>query len=419
MKGGLSRNTFILTISNIGGAGLSFLLTVLIGRMLGERGLGVYAVALAWVYPLNLLVEFGLGTLMMRDLASRPEMTPNYLRAVVSARLIMGGIVVVLLLVSAPLISSDPVIIAGLHVSAPMVVILPLFSTFTAVFRARQVMMPVMWLNLGMLAAQLALTWLLLASGGDVVGALILNTVTSAGQLVAAWAWYRARFSSQTEFTDVDVQLLPQSLRSETGQGVSIFRLLGRAAPFALAAVFAALQARLTIILLESYTATTEVGYFTAANRFVEAARLLPNAFFGALFPVLSGVVLDQTRIMGMFKRAMRALALFGVLGATALIVLGGWLLPVTFGAGFAPAVPVLQVLALSLPLFALRGARTIYWYACGGEHYVNWVNGGVVLMQLALGMWLIPLYGAVGAALCVVLVDGAALALLSRRAAA
>lgn len=404
----LSRNTLILTVSNIGGAGLSFLLTVLIGRALGEQGLGTYAVALAWVYPLNLLVEFGLGTLMTRDLASQPDAAPDYLRAVVKARLVLGGVVVLALLAAAPLISHDPAIVAGLHVSAPMVVILPLFSTFSAVFRAREAMLPVMWLNLGMLAAQVVLTGVLLAFGGDVVGALIINTVTSAGQVVVAWAWYRIRYAPH--------EALPRTGTALRLSTVRFVPLLRRAAPFALAAVFAALQARLTLILLESYTATAEVGYYAVANRFVEAARLLPNAFFGALFPMLAGLSLDQAQMATTLARAQRILAAFGVLGAAGLVVMGGWLLLTVFGAGFAPAVPALQMLALSLPLFALRGARTIYWYACGQERFVNWVNGAVLVIQLALGLWLIPLHGAVGAALSVALVEGVALALLSLR---
>lgn len=460
MKAALSRNTIILTISNIGGAALSFLLIVLIGRALGERSLGVYAVALAWVYPLNLLVEFGMGTLMMRDLAARPATTPDYLRLVVALRLIMGGAVTAALLAAAPLISHDPAIVAGLHVSAPMVIILPLYSTFTAVFRAREAMLPVMWLNLGMLAAQVALTWALLSAGGDVVGALVINTVTSAGQLVAAWAWYRVRYVPRIErsaalameasgLSSPEVKTpgfrkaKPTKGAERPSCGISPFSGLGRwqtsfarqhggfnlwrwlaneqvvlllrrAAPFALAGIFAALQGRLTLILLESYTA--EAGYFTAANRFVEAARLLPNAFFGALFPALAGLALDRARMAATFARAQRALAAFGLVSAAALIVLGGWLLPVVFGQTFAPAAPVLQMLALSLLPFGLRGARTIYWYAIGGERYVNWVNGAVLALQLGLGLWLIPRYGAGGAALSVALVESAALALLWRR---
>src|SRR5215813_4595942 len=93
----LSRNTFTLLIGNIGGAGLSFLLSVLIGRALGKDGLGIYSVVLAWVFPLNLLVEFGLGTLATRDVSQDASAGGSYLRAMAAARLWLGIPVAVLI----------------------------------------------------------------------------------------------------------------------------------------------------------------------------------------------------------------------------------------------------------------------------------------------------------------------------------
>ncbi|MBC8172002.1 MAG: oligosaccharide flippase family protein, partial [Anaerolineae bacterium] len=65
----LASNTLTLLTGNAGSAMLSLLLSVLIGRALGKDGLGVYAAALAWVYPVALLADAGLSTLITRDLA--------------------------------------------------------------------------------------------------------------------------------------------------------------------------------------------------------------------------------------------------------------------------------------------------------------------------------------------------------------
>src|SRR5438477_12267695 len=89
--GHLSRNTLILLISNVGSAVLSFVLSVLIGRALGQDGLGVYSTALAWITPLSLVAEFGLGTLMTRDIAQNPASEAAYLRLTTWARLWLGG----------------------------------------------------------------------------------------------------------------------------------------------------------------------------------------------------------------------------------------------------------------------------------------------------------------------------------------
>ena len=422
----LSQHTLLLLISNVGGAALLFALSALIGRALGTDGLGIYAVALAWTYPLSLLVEFGLGTLMTRDLAQQPELTRGYLATVALARLMIGTAIMLLLFLVAPLLSDDAPVVAGIQVSAPMVVLVPFFSAFTAVFRAHGAMWPIPWLNIGMLAAQVALTAWVLVNGGTVLDVLVINVVTSIGQVLAAWGIYRRYFfepqmalptakqsgGRKEDFVGDSAPLQWVKLREEVRR---LIPLLRRAMPFALAALFAALQIRLSVILLERLTTTTEVGYFTAANRFTEAARLFPNALFGALFPALAALAANPQQLAATFRRAMRGLALFGVVASIGFTVSAQILMNLVYGADFAPAVPTLILLGWSLLFGVLRGGRTLYWYALERERYVNAVNAGVIVVQGALGLWLVPVYGAVGAAIGFLVVEAVALGLLWR----
>ncbi|MBZ0287587.1 MAG: oligosaccharide flippase family protein, partial [Anaerolineae bacterium] len=128
MHSSLARNTITLLTSNVGGAALSFILSVLIGRVLKQDGLGVYTAALAWVFPLSLIAEFGLGSLMTRDIAQAPDSADDYLRSTTLARLWIGGALTLALVIFAPALSSDPTVIAGLRISAPLIVILPFFG---------------------------------------------------------------------------------------------------------------------------------------------------------------------------------------------------------------------------------------------------------------------------------------------------
>lgn len=398
----ISRNTLTLLISNLGGAPLSFILSALIGRALGTEGLGAYAVAMAWVLPLSFVVEFGLATLMQRDLAADLSAVRATLESVVLSRLLIGGTVMLLLIIAAPLISSDPNVILGLHISAPMVIILPLFSTFSAVYKAYGAMWPVPWLNIGMLLAQVILTVGALAAGGGLAVVLILNVATSAAQLAAAYVLYRWRFSKP----DAETRRL---------EGVKMLPLLRRAAPFALAALFAALQTRLSVILLEQLATTVQVGYFSAAARFVEAARMIPNAFFGALFPALAALAADRVLMRHTFRRGMFGLGAVGAVTGIGFLLLAQPLITLTYGAVFTPAVPVLQALGWSLLFSNLRGARTLYLYALGQESRVNRINGIVILVQAALSLLLIPAANALGVAVVHVLVEIVALVLLWR----
>lgn len=394
----LSRNTLILLISNIGSALLSFLLSVLIGRALGQEGLGIYSTALAWVFPLSLAAEFGLGTLMTRDLAQKPDAAAVYLWHTTRVRLWLGGGLSLALIVLAPSITFNPSVIIGLQISAPLIIILPFFSAFTAVFRARQIMWPIPWLNVGMLFTQVVLTAAVFVAGGDITAALIVNTITSAGQLVAAW-WLYHRWFRAPRPNDPSLQT-PLLLR--------------RAWPFALAAILLALQTRLGTILLERLTDTTSVGYYAAASRFVEAGRMIPNALFGALFPALAALVAQPEAMRRTFRRVMLGLGAFGLLLGIFFSAFAPSILNLTYGVRFAPAEPVLQIAVWSLLPALLRAGLTLYWYALAKEQWTNLVIGIMLILQLGFSLWLIPLYGALGLAIVSLITETAGLLCLA-----
>jgi O-antigen/teichoic acid export membrane protein len=387
----LAANTLTLLIGNAGSTALSLLLSILIGRVLGQSGLGVYAAALAWVYPAALLTEAGLSILMTRDLA-QPENAAreiDYLYAAARARLLLGGLGCILLIVSADLLTQQPLTATGLRLSAPLVLITPFYSTFSAVFRARRQMRPVALLNTGMLLSQVSLTALVFLLDGDVLVALAVNTLTSAGQLVAAYfVWHRTS---------------PNTAIAST---LPLWPLLRRALPFALAGILSAIQLRLNVILLEQFTSPSEVGGFTAASRFVEGGRLLSLAFFDALLPALSSLAARPTLLNQTFQRAALMSVGFGLLAGLAFTVLALPLLSLAFGADFAGNSQTLVILGWSLLPMALKYTLTLYWYARGKEAYANAVMLGVIVVQLALGLMWIPIYGASGAAFSAVIVE-------------
>lgn len=404
MTARLSRHTGLLLVSNGAGALLLFALSVAIGRVSGREGLAVYSAVLAWVFPLSLAVDFGLSTLATREVAQAPASARQQLALMSWARLALGGTGALLILLAAPLFSDNPDVVHGLRLSAPLLIVLPLYSSFTAIFKGMGAMWPIPWLNIGMLVAQVVLSLLVLAHGGDIQMLLVVNLVTSLGQLLAAWVLWQQFFSPRVSTT-----------ASHAFDYAHITAALRRAWPFALAAVFAALQMRVSLILLERSASVDEVAYFAAASRFVEAGRLIPNAFFGALFPALAALAANPHHMKQTFRRAASFLMLFGLAGVIAATLLSLPLIELTYGASFSPAAPVLQVLTVALLFSLLRGAYTLLLYARQAESRVNRVNGWILILQVILSLWLIGANGAFGAALALVATEAVAFIWLSR----
>ena len=140
---------------------------------------------------------------------------------------------------------------------------------------------------------------------------------------------------------------------------------------------------------------------------------MIPNAFFGALFPTLAALAALPDDFHTTFTRAMRGLLLFGLALGVGIYLLAAPVMSLTYGRDFAPAIPTLQIAMWSLLPSLLRGARSLYWYARGEESRVNAVTALALVAQIALGLWLIPQYGALGLALTILVSETVALALL------
>jgi O-antigen/teichoic acid export membrane protein len=385
----ISRNTLYLLIGNIGGTGLAFLLSLLIGRMLGVEALGIYSAVLAWVFSLSMLVDFGISSLFTRDLARNPENIPHYLKTGIRQRWLFGGLAIAFMLLAASFISDNPAVVLGLRISAPLLLIENLFGLYTAIFRAQERMLPIALLNIGMLIVQVALSVVFIAQG--IHALLLINMLTSLGRLGAGWY-----LSTKAN-----------------GEAIAISIILKLAWPFALAGLLAVAQQRMGILMLERLSDLTELGNYAAVSRFLEAGRMIPNAFFGALFPALASLAANPQTLNRYFLRFMVMLTAFG----TVLAIIGAFLampiLSLSYGDAFLGAEQLLQIGMFSLLPSLLRSARTLYCYAIGRESFVNRVSLITLGLQFAISLWLIPVLGALGLLIALIISETFGLLLL------
>jgi O-antigen/teichoic acid export membrane protein len=378
----LGSNTFILLMGNGMGAVLSFVLTILIGRGWGEAGLGYYGTVLAWIYPLSLLVEMGIGTYLTRQIAQQSQHTQAMLRKALHIRFLLGGIIMLLVMLVA--FNTDDAIAYGVIISAPLLLINPLYSTFTAVMRGHEKMHPIAIMNVAMLGAQVFLTWFLSVQGYPLAWLLAVNTLTSLGQMLIALLWVRATYATQEHIPSA------QMIRYDT--------MLKESFAFAIASVLAAIQSRGILLILQIHGGNIAVGLYVAAWRWLEAGRLLPMAFFDALYPRLSALVQNPIALRALFSKANQWLVLYALVFAGGMSVSAGMLITVAFGDSFSPAIDLLQILAWGMLPLVMRQVYTLYWYAWGAEKQANIATLLTILVQFSMGWFMIEVWQAQGA---------------------
>ncbi|MDZ7619853.1 MAG: oligosaccharide flippase family protein, partial [Patescibacteria group bacterium] len=170
---------------------------------------------------------------------------------------------------------------------------------------------------------------------------------------------------------------------------------------------------RMEIYFLERYWDVREVAMFAVGLTFTVMIHQIAMMFSGAFMAHFSNMAGSEGHdvIRRQYQTATRLISLvilpiaFGGAGIMPA------LLPLLFGADFAPAVPVAMVLtATSAFAFALVGTNLIYARECSRFIAASSILG--VILSVTAGFWVVGSFGAWGAAWSRVFVQGSAVAL-------
>ncbi|GAB6040560.1 oligosaccharide flippase family protein [Endothiovibrio diazotrophicus] len=170
------------------------------------------------------------------------------------------------------------------------------------------------------------------------------------------------------------------------------------ALPLWMTALLAATLGRLDLFLLDALRGSDEVGHFSAAWRLAEGGFIVATAYVTALFPNLVKVARQGGSLSPLVAGATRLLAAGGVTAAAAGALAAPWLTTLLYGSAYAPAVPLLRGLFLSLPMLLLSGLFAHALVAMGQVRPFIFAQLIAILANVAVDLALIPAWGALGA---------------------
>lgn len=194
--------------------------------------------------------------------------------------------------------------------------------------------------------------------------------------------------------------------------------LLRQAAPFAIVGAISVLILRFDVVLVSVLTTRVETAIYDVATRSVEGVAYLGAVFGAPLMVVLSrrfghGDRDGSARVFGETCRGAWAIGLFlaGVLVGCAHPIV-----ETLFGHGYGAAAVPLALLAAQLPLLFITGLQGTVLAADSDERglviVTLWVGASTVALDLAV----VPLFGANGAAVVMVVVRVLAFVLFTLR---
>lgn len=396
-QGGLGAGTVLILIGNGVAMLTSLLLRILMARSMAPADLGLVVLGIAIVSGVGGIAGLGLNTAAAHRIAMTPDQTrAGGMLAATRTALVVGigsGIVVTLgLALTAPLLQAalDKAGLAPVLLALSLVVLAMTLGAATGgIARGHNDV-------IGRAAIR--------DSGGGVARlAGVALAVIVGGSLTAISLGYTAG----TMLAELAVLLYAWRRGWLRGAPAAPWdRGLVRAlTPFALTETLAQIGAWMDVLVLGALAPAAAVGLYGVARGFSRALELILRSAAHRFLPVATSAHSESgvPALVDVYKRVRIVVftlswpAMAGCLfGAPALVHL-------LFGPAYAPAAPVLRVLAVGYLLECLFGYKDLVLIAIGRAGQNAAITAGVIAAGFVGLLALVPRLGAMGAAWAVV----------------
>ncbi len=368
-------------------------ITAAVTRLLGLSAFGAYATLLAVCSLLATTADFGLYLSLTRAIGEDAAGTARLLSDITWLRLLLlaaaftlGSLAVFTLPSLHGLWLAFWTAAAGFMAQSFSQLLMGVFQARAVVWRA----------TVGDLAGRLTqLAVIIILSLSFFAGQPSVTAMAAAASLGAlvSYAFHRS--------------LLPVAWRLDSAPAWrQVKKIMRDTLPLGLLLILNVIYFRIDTVILSALRPVAEVGLYGLAYRMIESALFIPAMFGGLLLPHLSRPKADQRSLL---NESFRAMLWAGTGFSLMLAFLAKPLIVFISGPQYVSAAPLLQILSIAL---AIMFVGNLFGFALVALHqqrpllklYLVLTAGNVLL-----NLWLIPRFGAYGAAWITVATEAAA----------
>ncbi len=391
----VAKNSSVLMALSLLNRGIDFAFAMLRLRVLGPYGEGSYAFVIAIYGFFEVVIRFGLGTLLTRDVAQDRQNAGRYLTNVLSLRLLLWLLSLPALVLVAWIYAStgnlSPAEAQALALFAGALLFASLSDSLSSVFMAFEKMEVPAGIATAIATAKVALGALVLLPpfNWGFVGLAGVSLVMNVVQCV--WLWVSLRRHIPLERAPVDWSLQRSMARESY--------------PLMLNHLLASIFWRIDLWLLKLLAGTVAVGIYSAGVKYLDGFNVIPSYFTLAIFPLMSRYARDSHEsLVRAYKLAVRLLIMVALPIAISVTVLATPLIRILGGAAYLPDSAIaLTILIWSIPVGFVNSVTQYVLIAVGQQRFLTKAFVIGVSFNVLANLLLIPRFGYRGAAVVTV----------------
>lgn len=381
--GTVFRNTLYLTVSEFFLKVLGVLWVIYLAHSVSVFHYGVYNYVTATIAIFSFLPDFGVGLIVIREIAANPKKAPNFLANSFFLNGILGVFTFFVIIIFSLFSKVSPLILHLIIIASLTLLISTIRSVAIFYFDGKEKMQYSAFLNslnTFLLICFASLGVYLKYGLYGVFYGMFFATILS---LIISWKFLLDQVKPTFHF---DVRVISYYLK----QGI----------PLGLASFASLAYTRLDILVMSHYLGEKAVGVYSSATPFAFALiQLLNVPFVVAVFPALTRIQKENDkRFRSGILKSLGLIALWSVPSSLFISLTAPILIPFIFGSKYNAGIPALQILIFFVPFISL--SALLYKILIILEKQIYYLIISIIgaFINLVLNITLIPRLGILGA---------------------
>jgi O-antigen/teichoic acid export membrane protein len=370
---------------------------IVLARGLGEHEFGGYTVAVAFASILGILVEFGTGGYLVREVAQRPHRLGPTIGLVLLLRVGLGIATVVIAFSLPPVLGYEHSTSLAIGLFTAAAALRALGATFLAGLQAVERLADVAAVQAQQALVGAAVIAAVIALGGDLIA--VSWAAVAVAAVTVPWSWRRLHAAGHAH-VELRRHLMRNALPAIAG--FSSVLLLSTGITY------------VDSLLVQAFEGEGATGLYGAAYRVLLALYFVPMVYSTALMRSMSRLAAEDrytltwlySRVVCHLTVAALPIALFGLVGSRPLLEL-------LYGKPYGAADSALALLLASVVFTFPAWIASTTAYAVGAEHRIVAIVAASLAFNVAANLVAIPTWGIEGAAAVNLATEGMTLGLL------
>jgi O-antigen/teichoic acid export membrane protein len=388
----IGRNSIFLASSQIVEKILSFLMAIFLARYLGKGDYGRLVYATAFANLFTFFWDFGLGRLIIRDVAKDKSNASATFSSKVKFQIIscfIGVLVLSFYLILFEIRGLEALLILIFGISTALNY---LSNSFRSIFIAFERAEYETYFNFALRSILLLTVFWTIHRGWELIGISLVLLFFSLLNLIGSWKLVERKFFAL------------QFRENQTSFG----SVMKDSFPIAIIIAFTTIYLQINKILLLKWVGAEGTGIYGAVDMIVMTLLIISNSLVLATFPIISRENrVNKEKSFPIYKSVFTLLITLGLPIALGGMLLNKEIISLIYGAEFSESKEVLKILIWLTPIIFLTNFTGSCLIAIEKQRHLALISGFNTALNLALNFILIPYYGYVGAAIASLTTEG------------